>query len=186
MIMKQIIVTILCFCSVLFASAQEYQMKDLLSKQWRLDFNPSVYYTFTTDSVTFHVEGRDNRTLDIPLPYCLSATNDSVYEKAKVGKIQSGKHIKTFQEVCPKGKKEVFITVYTIKELTDTKLVLVNGSEERTLYNLPKDQVPKVDRPHSSPKKIAANPKTVLSPKSQEEREKELIRRVEEQLTGKK
>lgn len=184
--MKQTIVTILCFCSVLFASAQEYQMKDLLSKQWRLDFNPSVYYTFTTDSMIFHVEGRDNRTLDIPLPYCLSATNDSVYEKAKVGKIRSGKHIKTFQEVCPKGKKEVFVTVYTIKELTDTKLVMVNGSEERTLYNLPKDQVPKVDRPHSSPKKIAANPKTVLSPKSQEEREKELIRRVEEQLTGKK
>jgi hypothetical protein len=88
--------------------------------------------------------------------------------------------------VVKNGKKEVFVTVYTIKELTDTKLVLVNGSEERTLYNLPKDQVPKVDRPHSSPKKIAANPKTVLSPKSQEEREKELIRRVEEQLTGKK
>lgn len=183
--MKQTIVTILCFCSVLFASAQEYQMKDLLSKQWRLDFNPSVYYTFTTDSVTFHVEGRDNRTLDIPLPYCLSANNDSVFEKAKVGKIRSGKYIKTFQEVCPKGKKEVFVTVYTIKELTDTKLVMGNGSEERTLYNLPKDQVPKVERTHSSPKKIAA-PKTVLSPKSQEEREKELIRRVEEQLTGKK
>jgi len=185
--MKIKIISILSFLAGLQSlQAQEYQMKDLLSKQWRLDFNPSVYYTFTTDSVTFHVEGRDNRTLDIPLPYCLSATNDSVYEKAKVGKMRSGKYIKTFQEVCPKGKKEVFVTVYTIKELTDTKLVLVNGSEERTLYNLPKDQVPKVDRPHSSPKKIAANPKTVLSPKSQEEREKELIRRVEEQLTGKK
>ncbi len=185
--MKIKIISILSFLAGLQSlQAQEYQMKDLLSKQWRLDFNPSVYYTFTTDSVTFHVEGRDNRTLDIPLPYCLSANNDSVFEKAKVGKIRSGKYIKTFQEVCPKGKKEVFVTVYTIKELTDTKLVLVNGSEERTLYNLPKDQVPKVDRPHSSPKKIAANPKTVLSPKSQEEREKELIRRVEEQLTGKK
>jgi hypothetical protein len=103
-----------------------------------------------------------------------------------VGKIQSGKYIKTFQEICPKGKKEVFITVYTIKELTDSKLVLVKRGEECTYYNLPKDQIPKVERTHSSPKKKAATPKTLLSPMSQKEREKELIRRVEEQLTGKK
>jgi len=62
----------------------------------------------------------------------------------------------------------------------------VKRGEECTYYNLPKDQIPKVERTHSSPKKKAATPKTLLSSISQKEREKELIRRVEEQLTGKK
>ena len=159
--------------------AQEYQMKDLLSKQWKLgdegcycDFSEAVWTTWLLLR-----NGETSKFLE--MPYYLSATKDTVFDAQKVGKQKKGKYIIAYAELTREGKKIPDVVAYEIKELTETSLVLVNGTNELALYNLPIDKIrllraQKKCKGASSDQKIPKKNQSV-SPNS-EEVERELLK----------
>lgn len=136
------IISILSFLACLQSlQAQEYQMKDLLSKQWKLgdegcycDFSEAVWTTWLLLR-----NGETSKFLE--MPYYLSVTKDTVFDDQKVGKQKKGKYIIAYEELTREGKKIPDVVAYEIKELTETSLVLVNGTNELALYNLPIDKI---------------------------------------------
>lgn len=188
--MKTKLILILLMAAVQCLYAQEFQRIDLQSRKWIGADETSLSLFFTDREMIIQIEGRDGSVLKTPpIEYYMSATNDKTFDHSLVGKNESGKYIKTYEKLERGNVNIDHITIYTIKELTNTKLVYMtyvyeyeNEFEpeyevERVYYNLPVSQIPHKQEKTNRYKKLKP-----LSHEEVERRTQELKKRINEDL----
>lgn len=182
--MKTIFSLICLTAATISLHAQIYQRSDLLSHKWISEDETTLSVSFSAKEMVYQAELRDSSVLKFPVTYYLSATNDSTFDHSLVGKSQSGKYIKTYQKLERSNGDIDHIMIYTINELTNTKLVYTRDDKEYVFYDLPVSQIPRKQNKSAviDVKKTRMNKQQPLSPGEMEKQTQELIRRANEQI----
>ena len=123
--------------------AQNFHKENLVGKKWKID-NLGSCIEFSETKIDFWLGTKHGSSLMCENDYYLSENIDSVFDKQKIGRLQTGRYIIVYENLKQKKKIVPKISVFEIIDLTPTKLQIRSKENDIILifYNLPDEEVP--------------------------------------------
>ena len=134
-------IILICLMATISLHAQNFHKENLVGKKWKID-NLGSCIEFSETKIDFWLGTKHGSSLMCENDYYLSENIDSVFDKQKIGRLQTGRYIIVYENLKQKKKIVPKISVFEIIDLTPTLLLLRSGDKTYDFYNLPDEEVP--------------------------------------------
>ena len=136
-------IILICLMATISLHAQNFHKENLVGKKWKID-NLGSCIEFSETKIDFWLGTKHGSSLMCENDYYLSENIDSVFDKQKIGRLQTGRYIIVYENLKQKKKIVPKISVFEIIDLTPTKLQIRSKENDKILifYNLPDEEVP--------------------------------------------